>query len=114
MEVVPPALEKRMFLHMKNHVEIAVGAALHPGLAESGESNAGFVLDAGGNPGVNNFLLNGPAFAAALGAGVADHASRTLAGRARARNAEETLLIAHLTATTATPAGGRRFSLRAA
>src|SRR4029077_1490769 len=71
-------------------------------------------LDACGHLRVNSFLLNVAAFAFALGARIADHAARALARRASSRNAEKTLLIAHLAAASAASATRRRFALRAA
>src|SRR5258708_14407249 len=114
MEIVPPTLEKRMLLHVKNHVEIAMGTAVDANLAESRKANARFVLDSGGHFRVNSLLLNDSAFAAALGAGIADYAARALAGRAGARNAKETLLIADLAAASATAAGCGCLAVRAA
>ena len=106
MKIVPAALEKRMLFHVQHDVEIAVRTALDSSLAESGKANSSFVLDARGNFGVNYLLLNRPAFAFALGARIADHASSALARWASARNTEKTLLIAHLAAASATAAGG--------
>ncbi len=58
VQIIPPPLEKRMLLHMQHNVEIAMRPAVNAGLAESGESNASFILDARGDLRVNRFLLN--------------------------------------------------------
>ena len=111
VEVIPPALEKRMFLDVKNNVEIAVRTAVDASFAESGKSNPSFVLHSRRNFRVNGLLLNYPALAFTLGTRIADHAPRALARRTRSGNAEETLLITHLTAPSATPATCGRFAL---
>ena len=99
---------------MQHNVEIAMRPAVNSGLAESGESNASFILDARRDLGINRFLLNVAAFALALGARIADYGTCALAGGTRPRDAEKSLLIAHLSAASAAAASCRRLARRAA
>ena len=76
----------------------------------AGEADAGAIFHAGGNFCVHRSLPQHPAFAFALGAGIGDHAAGALAGGTGARNAEETLLVADLSAAIAGTAGDGRFA----
>lgn len=77
----------------------------------TGKANTCSILHAGGNFGVDGFLLYYTAFTPAICAGVADHAARTVASGARARNAEESLLVSHLPTAAAGATTGGGFTL---
>jgi hypothetical protein len=106
MEVVAFAREERMILHVKDNIEVARRPAKLADLSRSREADAGSVLDPGGNLGVNGPLAQDSAFALALGAGIGNHRAGALACRAGTSDAEETLLIADLSAAIAGTARG--------
>ena len=114
MQVVALALKEGMLLHVQDDVEVARRAPEQPAFAVSGEADAGAVFHAGGNLRVHRALPQHAAFAFALGAGIGDHAARSLAGRTGARNAEESLLVANLAPALAGTAGDRRLARRGA
>ena len=86
---------------------------MNAGFSDSGEADTRSILDAGGNLGVDRFLLDHTAFTAAIGAGIADHATRAVTRGACARNAEKSLLVSDLSAPAAAAATGGSFALRA-
>src|SRR5215469_15769305 len=96
-----------MVFHAKDDVKVAIWASLHASLAESAETDSGFVFDPCRNFGFNGFLLNHPSFAFALAAGIADDAPGTLARGAGTRDAEEPLLISYLSAPFTSATGCR-------
>src|SRR5579884_1171060 len=87
---------------------------MHTCFADSGEADASSVFNPGGNLSVYGLLLDCASFAAALRAGIADHAPGTLACRASSCDAEKALLIANLPASAARAAGAGSFAVRAA
>jgi hypothetical protein len=95
---------------MQNYVQVTRRAAVQPSFSESGVANASSVFHACGNFRVYRPLLQDPAFAFALGAWIGNNAACALTGGARARDAEETLLVAHLPPAIAGTAGDRRFA----
>jgi len=108
------ALEKRMLLHMQNHIQIAGGPAECAGFPESGKTDAGAVFDAGGNLRVDGLVVKDASFTFAFGAGIGDDAARALTSGTGAGHAEESLLVANLAASAARAAGGRSFAGRGA
>jgi hypothetical protein len=106
MEVIALARKERMILHVKNNVEVACRPAKLADFSCSREADPGSVFDSGGNLGVDGPLAQDSALASALGTRIGNDTTRTLACRARAGDAEETLLIADLSAAAAGSAGG--------
>ena len=110
VQVVAFARKERMLLHMQHDVKISRRTAELSNFARAGESDARSVFYARRNLGVNRALAQDAPFAFALRARIGNHAARALACRTGARNAEESLLVSHLPATIARPAGGRAFA----
>src|SRR2546430_3171109 len=100
-----PPLEVRMLFAFEHHVEVAVGATVRPGLALPGDPQARAGVHAGWNPQLNRLLALHAALPAAVRAAFFHDLACALAGRARARNRKESLLISHLAAPAARCAG---------
>src|SRR5438477_2130289 len=114
MQIVAFTLEERMLFHVQNNIKIACPTTMHAAFTKARETNSSSILDARGNLCVDGSLPQNAPFSFALWTRIGDYAARALAGRACARNAEETLLIPDLSATTARPVGGGRFAGRGA
>src|ERR1700730_15848917 len=106
VQVVALAREKGMFLHVQHNIQISGGTTEGTHLARSGQANSRSIFDAGGNFDLDRALAQIAAFAFALGARIGDHVARALARRTSTRDAEESLLVANLTATVAGAASG--------
>src|SRR5215467_11802234 len=103
-----------MFLRVQHNIEIARPAAVNPAFAKARKANASSVLYSRGNFRVNGSLPQDSSLSFALRTGICNYATRALAGWARPRDAEETLLIANLSTAAAGPASGSRFAGRRA
>src|SRR5258708_8552732 len=99
-----------MLLDVQHDVEIARWTAKLPHFAPARKPDAGAVLYSSGNLCVDSSLPQHPAFSLTLWARIGDHAARSLARWASPCNAEESLLIAHLSTARTRAAGGRTFS----
>jgi len=108
------ALKERMLLNVQNHKEITRRAAEPSSFAQAGEADAGAVFHSRGNLGLDCSVAQDTPLSFALGARVGDHAARALTGGTSAGHAEESLLVAHLSASRAGTAGDRRFALGSA
>jgi len=105
IEIVAFPLEESVLFDVKDHVEIARRSAELADLASASEADTRTVFDSGGNFRVDGALAQNAALAAAFRARIGDDVAATLASRAGARDAEETLLIANLAASVAGAAG---------
>src|SRR5580692_713318 len=114
VQVVVLAFEKWMFLDVQHNVEIAGRTAELANLSASRKTNARAVFHSRGNSRIDGALPQHASLAFALGARICDHAARSLASWAGARNAEEALLIAHLSPPGARLAGAGSFTGRGA
>src|ERR1700687_5620658 len=94
-----------MLLHMENNVQVTGRTALKTAFAVSREADAGSIFHPGGNFRVYAPLSQDPGFPLALGAGIGDNAARALTGGTGARNTEEALLVANLSAPGTGTAG---------
>src|SRR5271166_2086392 len=98
VQIVAFAHKERMLLYVQHHVEITGRAARGTNLATSGEADAGSIFHARGNLRINRTLPQNATFAFALETRIGDHAASSLTSGASARDAEKSLLIAHLAA----------------
>ncbi len=114
VQIVPFSYKKRMLLHMQHNVEVARGAAAGASFASASKAYARAIFHARGNFRIHGALTKNPAFAFAFGAGIGNYAAGSLTRRARSRDAEEALLIAHLPAAGASAAGSGAFTGRRA
>src|SRR5580693_2685548 len=112
VQIIPFPHKKWMLLHMQHHVEIARGASEGSSFAASGKADSRSVLHPGRNLRVHLALPQKPTLAFALRAGISNYTARSLAGRTGPSDAEETLLIPHLTPAGARTAGGSTFARR--
>src|SRR5208282_961724 len=109
-QIVALAHEEWMLLHVQHDIQIASRASSGTNFASSGEADARAVFHPRGNLRIHRTLPQNAAFPFALGAGIGDHAARSLAGGASARDAEKSLLVTHLAAPRAGAACGRTFA----
>src|ERR1700733_576320 len=86
IEVCAATLEERVLLHFEENIQIACGTAVGSGLALAGHAQASAGIDSGGHANFQRAFAFDPRLAAAGLASLADHLSRTLARRARARD----------------------------
>ena len=114
VQVVSLPARKRMLLDVQHHVEVAGRTARQAALPLTRETDAGSILDAGGNFGIHGTLPKNAALPLALCARVGDDAPGALAGRTSARNTEKSLLVAHLAPSGTGTAGHGRFAGRGA
>src|SRR5713101_9498745 len=110
VQVVPFAFKKGMFFDVQHDIKIARRTAVKTSFAQSGKTDARSVFDSGRNFRVHRSLSQDPSFAFAFGARIGNHATRALACRTSACDAEEPLLITHLPAPGAGAAGHRCFA----
>src|ERR1700719_2151195 len=96
MQVVAFALEERMLLDVKHHIQIARGTAELAHFARASKADASPVFHSGGNLRVDAALAKQSALAFAFRARISDDVTGSLAGRTRPRDAEESLLVANL------------------
>src|SRR5579872_650241 len=101
MQVCTFALEEWMFFYVEHNVEIASGSAEGTSLAQSSKADPRAVFHACRNLGVDRSLPKHSSFALALLARIGNYAAYTLACGAGASHTEKSLLISHLTTTTA-------------
>src|SRR5260370_19685029 len=99
-----------MLLDVQHDVEIARWTAKLPHFAPARKPDAGAFLYSSVNVCVDSSLRQHPAFSLTLWARIGDHAARSLARWASPCNAEESLLIAHLSTARTRAAGSRTFS----
>src|SRR5208282_2553933 len=114
VEVVAFALKKGLLFHVQDDIQVAGRPTERARLTKSGETNARAVLHSRWHLGFDHALAQQAAFAFALRTGIGDYVARALACRASSRDAEEALLITHLTSTGTRLAGDRRFARRCA
>src|SRR5271154_388216 len=107
IEVGAVALEERMRLDGEKNVKVAGRPAPHSRLALAGETNAGAVLDAGGNIDRERALPGPAAGAGAFVARIFDRLPAAVTGGAGAFDGEEALLRAHPPMAAAGLAGYR-------
>src|SRR2546423_14730327 len=112
MQIVSLTLKEWMFLNVQHDIQITSGAAELTHLPGAGKSDASTVFDASRNLGVDGALAQDAAFAFALRTRIGNHAASPLTRRTRAGDAEESLLIAHLSSPVAGAASGWAFSRR--
>src|SRR5690606_23054956 len=105
MQVVMVALEHAVFLEMHLHIQVAVGAAVHTGLAFAGAADAIAFVDAGGNLHRQGLVRLLAARAVAVGAGRGNELAGAVALGAGLLDREEALLHAHLAMTVTGRAG---------
>ena len=106
IEIRAAPLEKRMFLHVQDDVEIARRAAVGAGLAFAGNADARLRIDARRDAHVDGARALDAAAPAAIRALLANHLARALASGAGARDGKESLLVMELAAALAGLAGG--------
>ena len=106
VQVVAFARKEGMLLHMQHDVKVTRRTTELSDLTRTGESDARPIFHARRNLGVNRALAQDAPFAFALRARIGNYATRALACRTGASNAEESLLVSHLPTTIARPAGG--------
>src|SRR6202162_4155308 len=107
VQVVALALKERVLLDVQDDIQIAGRCSKRPRFPQTGETDSRAVLHSRGHLGFDHALAQQAALAFALGAGISDYAARALAGWAGSSDAEEALLISHLTAPIARPATDR-------
>jgi hypothetical protein len=110
VQIVPFTREERVFLDMKDDVEIAGRTSELADLAGTGETDASSVFDPGRNLGIDRALPKNATFAFTLGTGIRNHVSAPLTGRTSPGDTEESLLITNLPATITRAAGGGTFA----
>jgi hypothetical protein len=104
------AFEEGMFLDVQDHKKIAGRSAESSGFAQAGETDAGTVFHSRRNLGFDRPLPQDSPLPFALRAGISDDATSALTGWTGAGHAEESLLVADLSATRAGAAADRRFA----
>src|SRR5262249_29601525 len=114
VQIFAIALEEGVLLHMQDDIQVAGRAGVMSGLALSGKAHARAVLHSGRDFELKRLLHHNAALAPALLAGIGDDGACAAARRARARDAEEALLVAHLSAARALRTSGRRLPCRRA
>src|ERR1700724_359253 len=112
VQVVALALKEGVLLDVQDNVQIARRPSEGARFAQAGETNSRAVLHSRGHLGFDHPLAQQAAFAFTFRAGIGDYAARALASWAGSSDAEEALLIPHLTAPIARPAGDRSFAGR--
>jgi hypothetical protein len=110
MEVISLALEERVFFYMQHNVKVTGRAPEITSFSQAGIADARAVFHPSGNFGLDLSFFQYSTFPPTLGTWVGDHGAATLTGRACAGDAEETLLVANLAATTTASAGYRSFA----
>ena len=101
MQIVPFTLKERVLLYVQHNVQIASRTAERARLAHPIETDSRAILDSRRHFRIYNAIAHQSAFALALWTRIGDNAARSLAGWASAGDAEETLLIADLSASIA-------------
>jgi hypothetical protein len=86
---------------------------MYAGFSQATKADSRFILHPRRNLRFHGFLLNYAAFTSTFAAWIADGGASTLASRASARNAEEALLVSHLSTAGAGMASGGRFAVGA-
>src|SRR6185437_14380888 len=114
MEVVAVAGEGWIFFAVEHDIKIACGTAKRTCFAFILIANARAILDSCMNLDLHRLLTNHPSFAAASLTRVGDDLTCAATRAASARDTEEALLIAKLSATSAGVARCRLLTLRAA
>jgi hypothetical protein len=110
VQVVALALEEGVLFDVQDNIQIAGWTSERARFAQAAETNSRAVLHSRGHLSLDHALAQQAAFAFTLRAGIGDYAPRALAGWAGSSDAEEALLIPHLTAPIARPAGHRSFA----
>ena len=110
VQIIPFPLEERMLLNMEHNVKVAGRAAEVASFAQAAIADASSVFDPSRNLGLNLSFFQDPALAPALRTRIRDYAAGTLTRSAGAGDAEETLLVANLAATTAATACNGSFA----
>ncbi len=93
VEVVVAALEELMILNVEDHIEIARRTAFIAGIAFTGDSELGSIINAGRDLQLDRFFANDAALAVAERTTVLDDLARPVALVATARDAEDGTLI---------------------
>src|ERR1700733_6342971 len=114
LQVVAFAREEGMLFHVQDNIEITRRSAERANFSPAGKANSRSIFDACWNFGIDGALTKNAAFPFALRARVRDDVARALACGAGASNAEESLLIANLSAPVAGAASGRSLARRRA
>ena len=114
MKIITLALEKRMLLDVKDHIEIARRAAVKASFTQPRKTDAGPVFYTGWNFRVHRPLTKHTPFPFAFWTRISNHTARALARRTSTCNAEEALLITYLSAPRARPARHWRLTARGA
>ena len=109
-QIVPLALKERMFLDVQHDVQITGRAAKLTHFPRASKSDTSAVFDTGRNLSIDRTLTQDAALPFAFRARIGDHAAGPLTGRTRTGDAEESLLIAHLSSPVAGAAGGWAFA----
>ena len=112
VQVVALTLKEGMLFDVQDDIQIAGWPAKRARFAETGETNSRAVLHSRGHLSLDHTLAQQAAFAFALRTWIGDYAARALASLAGSSDAEEALLIPHLTAPIARPARDRSFAGR--
>src|SRR5579864_4534198 len=110
MQVIAFAFEERMLLHVKHDIQITRGTTELTDLPPAAKADASPVFNSGRNLRVDSTLAKQSALAFALRARISDDVAGSLARGTRARDAEESLLVANLPAAIAGAAGRRPFA----
>src|SRR5690349_1585428 len=100
-----------MLFDLKHHIEVAAGTAVWPRLALAGNTEPRPRVHARRNAQLDGFLALHASLSTAFKAALLNDLARALAGRARARDGEESLRVSHLPASAAVRAGYNASSL---
>ncbi len=109
VQVVALALKEGVLLDVQDNIQIAGRPAERARFAQAAETDSRAVLHSRGHFGFHHAIAQQATLAFALRAGIGDYAARALASRAGSSDAEEALLIPHLTPPVTRLAADRRF-----
>jgi hypothetical protein len=112
VQVVALALKEGVLFDVQDNIQVAGWPAERARFAQTGETNSRAVLHSRRHLSLDHTLAQQAAFTFALRAWIGDYATRALASWAGSSDAEEALLIPHLAAPIARPAGDRSFAGR--
>src|SRR5579859_1929151 len=99
IQICAAPLEERMLFDFEHDIKVAARTAIRPRLAFAGNAKARSRVHAWRNAQLDGFLALHAPLASAFRATLFDDLARALAGRACARNGEESLLIRQLPAS---------------
>ena len=101
------ALKERVLFDVQDHIKITRRPTESSGFTQASETDAGAVFHTRGNLGLDRSVPQNPPLSLALGARIGDDAANALTGGTRAGHTEESLLVAHLSASRAGAASDR-------